>query len=124
MVVRLSALPTCHTLFPRNMIIFVLLVLISVKQANYQMLQELIAGLKQQLASLEMLHKQKTDGLKAEHSCSGQSFFSLRKEVLYSRKFDEKQLSFLIISSNEVIKVCLKIVLRSFRNLCRTELGN
>jgi hypothetical protein len=71
-----------------------------------------------------MLHNQKTDDLKAEHSYSGQYFFSLRKEVLYSRKFDEKQLNFLIISSNEAIKVSFKMVLASSRDLCRTELGN
>jgi hypothetical protein len=73
-------------------------------------LQELITGLKQQLTSLEMLHKQKTGDLKAEHLYRGQYFLSLRNEVLYSRKFDEKQLSFLIISSNEVIKVSVKMV--------------
>jgi hypothetical protein len=68
-------------------------------------LQELITSLKQQLASLKMLQKQKVDDLKAQHSYYGQYFFSLRNQLVYSRKFDEKQLSFLVISSNEVIKV-------------------
>jgi primosomal protein N'' len=68
-------------------------------------LQELITSLKQQLANLKVLHKQKTDELKAEHSYYGQHFFSLRNQLVYSRKFDEKQLSFLIVSSNEAIKV-------------------
>jgi hypothetical protein len=68
-------------------------------------LQDQIAGLKQQHENLQILHKQKIDGLKAEHSRYGQYFFSLRNDVLYGRKFDEKQLSFLISSSNKAIKV-------------------
>ncbi|XP_023704151.1 dynein regulatory complex subunit 2 isoform X2 [Cryptotermes secundus] len=65
---------------------------------------ELITRLKKQLASLKMLQKQKIDDLKAQHSYYGQYFFSLRNQLVYNKKFDEKQLSFLIVSSNEVIK--------------------
>jgi hypothetical protein len=68
-------------------------------------LQELITSLKQQLASLKTLHEQKIDDIKAERSDYCQHFVSLRNQLVLNRKLDEKQLSCLISSSNEAIKV-------------------
>lgn len=52
-----------------------------------------------------MVHEQKIGDLKAEHSYYCQYFSSLRNRLVQSRKLDEKQLSYLISSSNETIKV-------------------
>jgi ribosomal protein L29 len=68
-------------------------------------LQEQITSLKQQYASLKMQHEQKIDDLQAERSNYSQYFFSLRNQLALSMKHDEKQLSYLITSSNEAMKV-------------------
>jgi hypothetical protein len=68
-------------------------------------LQEQITSLKQQYASLKTQHEQKIDDLKAERSNYSQYFFSLRNQLVLSMKHDEKQLSYLITSSNEAMKV-------------------
>jgi hypothetical protein len=68
-------------------------------------LQELITSLKQQLASVKTIHEQKIGDLKAERSNYYQQLATLRNQLVLSRKFDEKQLSCLITSSNKAIKV-------------------